>query len=413
MIQHKQLRNGQKMAAAGTVVILVASLLTLISSRISARSATEVETGTFLPVVMIPDEFRIIVTPATFVSVTDISNAGDDRLFVAERAGTIRILHPDGSSSLFLDIRDRVDSDGAELGLFGLAFHPDYPNNGYFYVTYTTPRDGTGWSLKLSQFQVTSNPDVAAPDSEIRIINVRQDFAQHNGGALEFNPLDGKIYLGVGDDEELLTAQDRSTSKGKILQIDVDIANVGRNIGIERQINEDTIVAASVMTEQWARGLRNPWKIGVDPLTGDMFVGDVGDRSWEEINLIPFGQSGQNFGWPCMEGPDIKDDGGPCNRNFDLPVYYYSNGCYIVVGEVYRHPEDPAEDGRLLFGDGCRSEIFALSQVPGGWQAQVIGDRSGTPEGLLTTFGKNDEGTVFAGLLGPAKPLLELHIPSQ
>lgn len=130
-----------------------------------------------------------------------------------------------------------------------------------------------------------------------------QDFALHNGGSLEFNPRDGRLYMDVGDDSQNLVAQNDGF-KGKILRIDVGSGQATQSQGVQ-QLDEDTTASTAVSIETWARGLRNPWRMAVDPVSGNIFVGDVGDRSWEEIDMIPFGYGGSNFGWPCVEGPEV------------------------------------------------------------------------------------------------------------
>jgi glucose/arabinose dehydrogenase len=303
--------------------------------------------------------------------------------------------------------------EGAEQGLFALAFHPDYATNGYFYVTYTAafPNDSNKWNLRLSQIQVTSNPDVANPNSEVALLNIVQDFALHNGGSLEFNPRDGRLYMGVGDDSQNLVAQNDGF-KGKILRIDVGSAQATQSHGMQ-QLDEDTTASTAVSIETWARGLRNPWRMAVDPVSGNIFVGDVGDRSWEEIDMIPFGYGGSNFGWPCVEGPEVLFTDGDCDKIFDPPIHYYSEGCSVILGEYFRFGGDLSRKGSLIFADGCLQQIQALSFSEGSWQVKTIGDLAAASGGFLTTFGQDINGTVYAGVLGTPAPLLELYIPPQ
>ncbi len=380
----------------------------------SASQAGGGTNNTYLPLIMVPREFEVIPTNATFNNVTDITHAGDERLFVAELAGTIRILQPNGTTSLFLDIQDRVLDSGAEQGLFGLAFHPDFATNGYFYVTYTAkfPQDNNKSYLRLSQFQVTGNPDVADPNSEAVLISIIQDFTIHNGGALEFNPRDGQLYMGVGDDSQNLLAQDGGSKKGKILRINVDAAQAAQSLTMQ-QVDEDMMAATAVSIETWAKGLRNPWRMAVDPVSGNIYIGDVGDRAWEEIDMLPFGYNGSNFGWPCMEGPDVLFTDGDCNKTFDLPIHSYSVGCSVIAGEFFRFAGDLSQKGSLIFADGCTREIQALSFSNGSWQVNTVGDLANAPDGFLTTFGQDVNGTVYAGILGADVPLLELYIPPQ
>ena len=399
-----------------TLFVLVFAICYANSSTLITTAAPDggSSTNTFLPLIFVPREFESIPTNATFDNVTDITHAGDERLFVAERAGTIKILHPNGTSSLFLDIRDRVLDSGAEQGFFGLAFHPDYATNGYFYVTYTAVfnQDPNKAILRLSQFQVTSNPDVADPNSEAVLVSIVQDFVIHNGGSLEFNPVDGRLYMGVGDDSQNMSAQDDSSSKGKILRINVDTGLAARG-AVMHPLNEDTMASTAVSVERWAKGVRNPWRMAVDPVSGNVYIGDVGDRSWEEIDVIPLGVSGRNFGWPCVEGPEVLFTDGDCNKTFDPPIYFYDIGCAIVVGEYWRFEGDLGRKGSLIFTDGCLRQVQSLSNSGGSWQATTIGDLSDAPGGFLTAFGQDVNGTVYAGVLGTSMPLLELYIPPQ
>ena len=153
--------------------------------------------------------------------------------------------------------------------------------------------------------------------------------------------------------------------------------------------------------------------MAVDPVSGNIFVGDVGDRSWEEIDVIPFGYGGSNFGWPCVEGPEVLFTDGDCNKTFDPPIHYYAVGCSVVVGEYFRFAGDLSQKGSLIFTDGCLRQIQALSFTDGSWQAKTIGDLTNAPGGFLTTFGQDINGTVYAGVLGEPAPLLELFIPPQ
>ena len=408
------LSNGRKLAFL-TIFVGVFTVCYAISSSPSmvASQAGGSAGDNFLPLIFVPREFEAIPTTATFTNVTDITHAGDERLFVSEQAGTIRILQPDGSSALFLDIRDRVVDEGAEQGLFALAFHPNYATNGYFYVMYTAayPNETNKWNLRLSQFQVTGNPDVADPNSEVVLINIVQDFVLHNGGALEFNPQDGRLYMGVGDDSQGLVAQ-HDGFKGKILRINIDVSQAVQSQSVQ-QIDENIFASTAVSIETWARGLRNPWRMAVDPVSGDIYIGDVGDRSWEEIDRIALGYNGGNFGWPCVEGPEVLFTDGECNQTFNAPIHYYDVGCAVVVGEYFRFEGNLSHKGSVIFTDGCLRQIQALSFSDGSWQVEIIGDLADAPAGFLTTFGQDINGTVYAGLIGESVPLLELYIPPE
>ena len=397
------------------VLVLIAAYSVSSSPTTAASPAGENPLTHYLPIIVSPREYEVIPTTATFDNVTDIANAGDERLFIAERSGIIRILHPNGTTSVFLDIRDEVVDEGFEQGLFGLAFHSDYATNGTFFVSYTTnfSNQDDKWNLRLSQFQVSANPDIADSTSRSTLLDIAQDFTIHNGGALEFNPKDGRLYLGVGDDSQNLIAQG-SDYKGGILRIDLESEKpAADHPATFQQLSPDTTAAPTISVKKVAKGLRNPWRMAVDPVSGDIYVGDVGDRSWEEIDLIPFGVSGRNFGWPCVEGPEILHTDGDCDREFDAPIYYYSEGCAVVIGEYFRFEGDLNANGSLIFADGCLRKIQSLSAASGSWQATPIGSLPDTPSGFLTTFGQDINGTIYAGVLATDASLLELYIPSQ
>ena len=228
----------------------------------------------------------------------DITNCGDDRLFIVEKSGYIWVLHSDGTRSLFLDIDERVNSVDGEQGLLGLAFHPDYASNGYFYVHYNDEDD----DAVISRFSVnSSNPDLADSSTEMILIHAEQLTSVHNGGDLNFGP-DGYLYCGLGDGgggEAHNRPQDITDELlGKILRLDVDSA-------IPYGIPPDNpYVGITGDDEIWAIGLRNPWRWSFDRLTGDMWIGDVGSTDWEEVDFQPAGVAGNNYGWKCWEAFD-------------------------------------------------------------------------------------------------------------
>jgi glucose/arabinose dehydrogenase len=232
-----------------------------------------------------------------------LANAGDgsNRLFVIEQAGVIRILQ-NGllTPEPFLDIRAQVGSQANEQGLLGLAFHPKYAKNGYFYVNYTDLQGDT----VIARFSVSaSDPQRADPTSEKRLLAVDQPYPNHNGGQVIFGP-DGYLYLGLGDGgsggDPAGNGQSRATLLGKILRIDVDK-------GDPYAIPPDNPFAqGGGRAEIWAYGLRNPWRFSFDRLTGDLYIADVGQNQWEEIDWLPAGQSGANLGWDVFEFPPVQ-----------------------------------------------------------------------------------------------------------
>ncbi|TAE46171.1 MAG: hypothetical protein EAZ89_20620, partial [Bacteroidetes bacterium] len=231
----------------------------------------------------------------------DIASAGDSRLFVVEQRGTIQIINADGTmlTTPFLDIDARVNSTGNEQGLLGLVFHPNYALNGYFFVNYT--RSPSGYT-RVSRFQTTAaNPNIADPNSELVLLEIEQPYENHNAGDLAFGP-DGYLYIPMGDGgsggDPGNRAQNGLTLLGKMIRIDV-------NAGFPYTIppSNPFLNDPGVRDEVWSIGLRNPWRFSFDRLTGDMWIADVGQGIYEEINVEPAGSAGGlNYGWRCYEG---------------------------------------------------------------------------------------------------------------
>jgi glucose/arabinose dehydrogenase len=319
-------------------------------------------------------------------SPVDIQNAGDDRLFIVEQGGVIRIAR-DGQllPEPFLDIRDRVNSNGSERGLLGLAFHPDYASNGFFFVNYT----GAGGTTHIARFSVSDDPDKADPSSELDLLEVAQPYANHNGGGLAFGP-DGYLYSGLGDGgsggDPQGNGQNVNTLLGKLLRLDVDSAE-------PYAIPPDNPFAGGGgRPEIWAYGLRNPWRFSFDPPTGQLFIGDVGQSNWEEIDwLYPGAPSPANFGWNLREGlHDYK--GGQAPGMVDpVTEYSHAEGCAVTGGVVVRDPTLPEWQGVYLYGDYCSGKIWGLLQGGGGWQVDSLFD---TPFSI-TTFGVDHGGGVY------------------
>jgi len=310
----------------------------------------------------------------------DIQSAydGSGRLFVIEKFGKIRI-YENGKilDTPFLDITDRVNDSGNEMGLLGLAFHPDYEHNGFFYVNYT----GTGGNTFISRFQASG--DIADPNSETILLKIDQPFANHNGGAVVFGP-DGYLYLGLGDGglagDPFKNGQNKNVLLGKILRIDV-------NRGNPYDIPSDNPFG----NEVWDYGLRNPWRLSFDRASGDLWIGDVGQGKWEEIDYLAAGSTGgANFGWSIMEG-NHGYDGDP-QPGLMLPVAEYSHdfGCSVTGGYVYRGAM-PAWDGVYFYGDYCTGLIWGLIRSNGSWQNQQLFQTGVT----ITSFGEDEAGELY------------------
>ena len=335
-----------------------------------------------------------VLIAAGFTEPVDIVHAGDDRLFIVERTGKIKILFPDSSVTTFLDITSNVGSEGGEQGLLGLVFHPEYATNGYFYVNYTDLLGDT----HISRFSVSgADPDVADPFSELNLIFLDQPAANHNGGDLNFGP-DGYLYIFMGDGGGAghnRSQQIIDNKFGKILRLDVDG-------GTPYTIPSDNpYVGIPGDDEIWAIGLRNPWRCNFDRLTGDLFLADVGSESWEEINVIKSDTAEFfNFGWKCYEGNMLRP--GPlCDTiiaDFDFPVFVYphdidSGGFAITGGFVYRGSEFPDLYGKYIFCDYVSGNFWTMEENASGfWTTEFYG----YVVDHITSFGEDVNGELFA-----------------
>lgn len=301
----------------------------------------------------------------SFNQPVDLQDPGDEsgRLFVVEQAGTIRAFENDSSTentSVFLDIENRVDDSGTEEGLLGLAFHPEFENNGYFYVNYTAANPDR---TVISRFQVSEqNANEADADSEQEILTFEQPYSNHNGGQLAFGP-DGYLYIAVGDGgsggDPQENGQDRSTLLGSILRIDVDGQQNDNNYAIPPD-NPYAENDEGYREEIFAYGLRNPWRFSFDPETGQLWTGDVGQNDYEEIDII---EAGKNYGWNIMEGTHCFDPPNDCDQSgLELPVWEYgrSEGISVTGGFVYRGPILEELEGSYIYGDYGSGKIWAL-----------------------------------------------------
>ena len=304
-----------------------------------------------------------------FSNPVEMQNVGDDRLFIVEKRGVIEILQLDGTTNPtpFLDIQNIVLTPGGnydERGLLGLAFHPDYINNGYFYVNYI---DNSG-NTQISRFSVsTSDPSIADPDSEFQILEVEQPYINHNGGCLRFGP-EGYLYIGLGDGGSAGDPENRSqnlqTLLGKMLRIDIDNTEGSTNYAVPS--NNPFVGDPNALDEIWSYGLRNPWRFSFDSETDELWIGDVGQGSIEEIDRAAAGISGQNYGWRCYEGNQEYNTSG-CPMEFDLtfPVAEYSHSggnCSITGGYVYRGEIYENFLGIYFYADFCSGEIGTIDQ---------------------------------------------------
>jgi glucose/arabinose dehydrogenase len=349
-----------------------------------------------------------------------VTNAGDGsgRLFIVEKRGVIRMVR-DGElvTKPFLDIAGRVRDNDFEQGLFSVAFHPNFAENGYFYVVYTSEPEG---SNVLARFSVSpSDPDVALPASELRLFDIPDEAANHNGGDLAFSPLDGYLYYATGDGGGPgaihRNAQDPQSLFGKVLRVDVDGGTPYAIPDDNPFVDDDDYLA-----EIWATGLRNPWRFSFDRLTGDLYIGDVGQSSWEELNYQPAGSAGgQNYGWPDMEGLHCYPAGTACDEDgLWLPVLEYPQydsagemiGCSIAAGAVYRGSATPGAYGALLYGDWCSGRLFLGYQTSNGaWASRELANTGFQ----VTSIGEDEAGELYlTDMLGGALYRLELSAPN-
>lgn len=295
-----------------------------------------------------------------FNSPLELKHAGDDRLFVVERGGQIKILDPSTGAvnpTPFLNISSIISS-GGERGLLGLAFHPDYVNNGFFYVHYTN----TSGNTQISRFSVSSNTNIADATSELQMLSFNQPFSNHNGGHIAFGP-DGMLYIASGDGgsggDPQNNSQNINNLLGTLLRLDV-------NLPAPYIPSDNPFVGSSGRDEIWAYGLRNPWKFSFDPETDELWIADVGQNAMEEINKEPSNAAGLNYGWRCYEGNNpFNTSGCPPIADLIFPIaeYNHSGGkCSITGGYVYRGVEFPAIQGLYFFADLCSNEIGTVDQ---------------------------------------------------
>lgn len=334
-----------------------------------------------------PDAYEWKVVASGFSRPVDIQNAGDGsgRLFVVEQAGVIRILQNDALvESPFLDIRDLVDDGGNEQGLLGLAFHPDYESNGYFYVNYT----GEGGDTVIARFTASGN--AADPNSRTVLLGVNQPFPNHNGGALAFGS-DGYLYIGLGDGgaggDPLGHGQNINSLLGKILRVDV-------NGGDPYAIPPDNPFGSEV----FHYGLRNPWRISFDAATGDLWIGDVGQGQYEEIDYLGAGaKGGVNFGWNRYEGfHDYAS--GPNLNNHTPPMFEYSHdeGCSVTGGYVYRGAM-PEWQGVYFFADYCSGRLWGALHYQSAAEESFVSTLLYQTGVQILTFGVDESGEVYFG----------------
>ena len=328
-----------------------------------------------------------------------ITHAGDGsgRIFVVEKVGRIRIV--EGGVLLptpFLDISDRVGSAVSEQGLLSVAFPPDYATKSHFYVDYT---DLTGNTV-VSRFQVTADPNVADVVSEEIVLTVDQPYENHNGGQLAFGPNDGHLYVGLGDGgsagDPLDNAQNPAVLLGKLLRLDVES---GDPLTYTVPATNPYTQTAGYRPEIWALGLRNPWRFSFDPSNGDLYIGDVGQGQYEEVDVQPASSpGGENYGWNIMEGLHCYNAATCDTTGPTLPVVEYPHqqqgnqrDCSVTGGFVYRGVAFPALYGLYFYGDYCSGKIWGLAHDGTTWQDQLLLDTQFN----ISSFGQDASDNVW------------------
>jgi glucose/arabinose dehydrogenase len=368
--------------------ILLAAILTMVASFSSVMAQTA----------WLPDSssVRMVEIATGFARPLYITHAddGSDRLFVVEQGGRIWILqNGERLENPFLDISAQVSPSAnswgySEQGLLGIAFHPDYAENGIFFVNYTDQQENT----VIARLNVSSDADRADAASLTPILNIPQPYSNHNGGYLAFGP-DGYLYIGMGDggsqgDPEN-NGQRLDTLLGKLLRIDVDVA------GGYRVPDDNPFVAREgALPEIWAYGLRNPWRFSFDRETGDLFIGDVGGSAWEEVNFTPAGTvGGINYGWSLYEASQARGSAGMDGLTMPILEYSHDQGVSITGGYVYRGEAIPTLQGVYFYADFGFGTIWAAARDEAGiWQSQEFMRNTGY---TVSSFGEDEAGELY------------------
>lgn len=422
-----------------SLIILAAAARSQAGNEPTERAAFD--NHLFFPVVSSPKPLELQLTPfATgFESdtITDIAHANDSRLFVVLREGIVKIVWPDGTvqPEPFIDItRDVTHEMNWEQGLLGMAFHPDYPNTPYIYLVYNDIKN-----LRVGRMEVNpATPNVVNRNTlrtlmiiEKPLMTATMTSPVHNAGDLAFGP-DGYLYIPVGDGgpdpyldsgkpgDPFNNSQRTDELLGNILRIDVDPAR-----GLKPDCGEslysippdNPYVGAPGCDEIWAVGLRNPWRMSFDRLNGDLYIADVGEWRFEEVNYLPAGAgNGANFGWHCWEGtynyaaanPQFAPECSSPPSSYVYPLFEYTHDeghCSITGGFVYRGKQYPALYGRYIFTDFCSGHSWLLSRDGQNWQVK----RSSQLPIPVSTFGEDRNGEIYAGGWDATGELLTLY----
>jgi len=373
-------RLGLLIPALVALAILGAIVADLVVTRVRARAQSDWLQGKNL--VLVP-AVKGLKEP-TFVAGPPDSTK---RLFVLEREGRVRVASADGvlKATPFLDVSDNT-STGTEEGLIGLAFDPGFTQNGYVYIDHTA----TDATVQIVRYTVSPDrPDQVDPSTASTVMTIPKRSKFHNGGTLMFGP-DGYLYISVGDDEASEEAQKLTSVYGKILRIDVDSAQPYAIPPSNPFANQ-----ADARGEIWSYGFRNPWRLSFDRATGDMWVGDVGDAKWEEVDMQPASShGGENYGWPYLEGTECMDPEHCHDPGLMAPLVTYGHNmnCAVMGGYVYRGSAAAALGGAYLFGDLCTGGVFTLvGDAQQGWKRIELGFNPIK----IASFGEDPSGDVY------------------
>ena len=368
---------------------------TITPSPTQTPTRTSTITQTPLPGFSWP-QLNVTAFKSGFSSPVYITNANDgtNRIFVVERCGTIRIIDSGGTllSAPFINISSLLTCAGSEQGLLSIAFPPNYASRNYFYAAYTM----SNGSLRISRFHVPGGtPNQASASNPDVILTIpHPTYTNHNGGQLAFGN-DGYLYISTGDGggggDPNNNAQNPLTLPGKILRIDVE----GGAVPYAVPADNPFVTTSGYLDEIWATGLRNPWRFSFDRLTHDLYIADVGQSAWEEVNFQPASSNGgQNYGWRCYEGNHPYNTSG-CQSQSSYEAafaeYSHSLGCSVTGGYVYRGSNYPDMQGVYFYGDYCSGRIWGLKQENGNWYGQMLLDTTHS----ISTFGEDEAGNIY------------------
>lgn len=346
---------------------------------------------------------KLVPISSGFSSPVDLTqDPKTNKLIVVQKGG--KAIAVGDVKTDFINITDRVRSSGGEQGLLGLVFHPEYPAKPYIFVNYIRSSQST----RVARFTINQTTDVADPGSEKTIFEVIQPFSNHNGGDLAFGP-DGYLYIGLGDggsggDPEN-RAQNRQTLLGKMLRIDINTESEPYLIPPTNPFVSD----GSTLDEIWSIGLRNPWRFSFDKETKDLYIADVGQNAWEEVNFVPASSPGaENYGWRCYEGDAQYILAQSCPSTPVNPIFDYpsggSVGCSVTGGFVYRKTSQDPLYGSYIYGDYCSGKIWALKRNGNTWVNSNLIEVGG---GQLSSFGEGLDGALYVVKYGSGE-ILEL-----